>query len=492
MNTKQLLKFNPATEYNNFVKNGNFHNWLEKDVIKYDGEEPLQFANHWFGRRGGFAPGLIVSRKILEGTNDNFLRVAREVGNDNSSEIGIAQILHVSNECYLPEQTVTLSMDLRAGAGYSNPTKQLFIRIFSSVDDKNEKLNPFFLGQKSQTIGLIKATLKQEFNHFSLIIRIPSDAKQIMLSFRTSELSDSLASTDDFFDLMNVRLAPINDALDTSRTENLIPIVHVASMARSGETVFLRSLNAHPLIYNLVNLEEKDNNPETDLFRFLQHYRPNKIDVNHPLMEKLNLTPNQTLLVKQGVWEHKYPFNGIVLVRNPISVYASMISYNGASSPEEFKARKQALTRNCKRWLKDIDNNLLDSFSSLNAIEQFCTFYNRRMYPLSQLGLPIVHYEEFCLNPEPYLKKILSYFSLKYNKSVTQSHLQYSDKQTGHGLINLAEPINVQSLDKWKKHISQKEFNIIAALTYNTCQAFGYELSSYEIFLKNSHKWISE
>lgn len=491
MNTKQLLKSNPATEYN-FVENGNFHNWHEEDAIKYDGNGSLQFANHWFGRRGRFDSGLIVSRKGLEGTNNNFLRVAREAGNDNSSEIGIAQILTISNECCLSEKSVVLSMDLRAGAGYSNPTKQLFVRIFSSVDEKNKELNPFSLGQKSQTIGLIKATLKQEFNHFSLIVRIPSDAKQIMLSFRTGELSDSLASTDDFFDLMNVCLTPINDALDTSRTENLIPIVHVASMARSGETVLLRSLNGHPLIYNLVNLEEKDNNPETDLFRFLQHYRPNKIDVNHPLMEKLNLTSNQTLLVKQGVWEHKYPFNGIVLVRNPISIYASMISYNGASTPEEFKARKQALTRNCKRWLRDIDNNLLDSFDSLNVIEQFCAFYNRRMYPLSQLGLPIVHYEEFCLNPESYLKKILSYFSLKYVPSVTQSHLQYSDKQTGHGLIKLAEPINIKSLDKWKNHISQKEFKIIAALTYNTCHAFGYELNSYEILLKNSHKWISE
>lgn len=482
MNIQQLLQFNQTTKHN-FIKNGNFRHWPQGDSIKYDGGESVYFADHWFGRRGSFDAGLVVSQKVLEGTNNNLMRVAREIGNTNSSEIGIAQTLTLTDECDLAGKTISLSMDLRAGARYSNPDQQLFVYVLASNDRTTNELNPFTLGKKSQTIGLLKATLKQEFDYFSLIVRVPADAKQIMLVLRTLELSNSVASTDDFFDVMNVSLTSINDLPTTSKTENLVPIVHVASMARSGETVFLRSLNAHPLIHNLVNLREKDNEPETHLFRFLQHYESTHIDSNHPLMENLELKSNQTLLVKQGVWEHKYPFNGVVLVRNPISVYASMISYN-ASSPEEFQDRKKALTRNCKRWLRDIDNKLLDSFSSLNVIEQFCAFYNRRMYPLSQLELPIVHYEEFCLRPEPYLKKVLSSFSLHYENSVAQSHLNYSNKQTGHGLIQLAEPINPKSLNKWQKYISENEFNVIAALTYNTWNAFGYQIEWPNISVK--------
>ncbi len=475
MNIKQLLQPYQSTTQN-FIENSNFLSWSQGDIIKYNGGEPIFFADHWFGRRGSFNSGLVVSKQVLVGTNNHFMRVAREVGNKNSSEMGVAQILPLSNKCNLAEKTISLSMNLRAGANYSNPNQQVFVYVLASNDEVTKELNPFTLGNKSQTIGLLKATLKREFAHFSLIVKVPADAQQIMLVLRTLELSDSAPATeDDFFDLMNVSLTVINDLPPSAPSDNSIPIIHVASMARSGETVFLRSLNAHPQIYNLVNLKEKDNEAETQLFRFLQHYEFKQIDRAHPLTENLKLKPNQTLLVKQGVWEHKYPFNGIVLVRNPVSVYASMISYN-ASSPEEFQARKKALTRNCKRWLRDIDNQLLDSFDSLNVIEQFCAFYNRRMYPLSQLGLPIVHYEEFCLRPEPYLKKVLSSLSLNYEESVTQSHLNYSAMATGHGLIQLAEPINPKSLNKWQKYISEDEFNVIAALTYNTWNAFGYKL----------------
>lgn len=485
MNTKQLLQPNQSTK-ENFIKNNNFLDWSQGDIVKYNGGEPIFFADHWFGRRGSFNSGLVVSKQVLTGTNNHFMRVAREVGNQNSSEMGVAQLVTLKDECQLAGKTISFSMKLRAGINYSNPNQQVFIYVLVSNDQTTKELNPFTLGNKSQTVGLLKATLKQEFDHFSLIVKIPADAKQIMLVLRTLELTDSVAAAkDDFFDLMDVGLTVINDLPLTLSTNNSVPIVHIASMARSGETVFLRSLNAHPQIYNLVNLKEKDHEAETQLFRFLQHYEFKQIDRAHPLMKNLTIGSNQTLLVKQGVWEHKHPFDGVVLVRNPISVYASMISYN-ASSPEEFQARKKALTRNCKRWLRDIDNQLLDSFNSLNVIEQFCAFYNRRMYPLSQLGLPIVHYEEFCLKPEPYLKKVLSSLSLDYQESVTQSHLNYTEEQTGHGLIQLAEPINPKSLNKWQKYISEDEFNVITSLTYNTWNAFGYKLKWPNISVKKA------
>ena len=483
MNIKQISQPHQTAKHN-FIKNSNFLHWSQGDIIKYDGGESVFLADHWFGRRGSFSSGLVVSKHLSTETNHNFMRVAREAGNTNSSEIGVAQIVTLKDESNLAGKTISFSMKLRAGANYSNPNQQVFVYVLVSNDEKNTELNPFTLGNKSQTIGLLKATLQQEFDYFSLIVKVPADAKQIMLVLRTLELADSQTATnEDFFDLMDVSLTSINDLPTISPTENSVPIVHVASMARSGETVFLRSLNAHPQIYNLVNLQEKDNEAETQLFRFLQHYEFKQIDRSHPLMEDLKLKSNQTLLIKQGVWEHKYPFDGVILVRNPISVYASMVSYN-ASSPEEFQARKKALTRNCKRWLRDIDHQLLDSFNSLNVIEQFCAFYNRRMYPLSQLGLPIVHYEEFCLRPEPYLKAVLSSFSLNYQESVAQSHLNYSEEQTGHGLIQLAEPINPKSLNKWQKYISEDEFNIIAALTYNTWNAFGYKIGWPNISVK--------
>ena len=64
--------------------------------------------------------------------------------------------------------------------------------------------------------------------------------------------------------------------------------------------------------------------------------------------------------------------------------------------------------------------------------------------------------------------------------------MNYTEEQTGHGLIQLAEPINPKSLNKWQKYISEDEFNVITSLTYNTWNAFGYKLKWPNISVKKA------
>jgi len=105
-----------------------------------------------------------------------------------------------------------------------------------------------------------------------------------------------------------------------------IPIFYIASMARSGETVFLRTLNSHTKIHVLHNIENRDSPSSLRLFERLKKSSVKEIAPGE--VEHLSISSNQILIVKQGVYEAKSEFNGVVLVRNPLSIFASLISYD--------------------------------------------------------------------------------------------------------------------------------------------------------------------
>ena len=342
-----------------------------------------------------------------------------------------------------------------------------------------------------------QSNLRHQWSNPILSGKIPEGAKFIMVRAVTETMKQVPAAKDDFVEIANVELKIDYDIESENRNKSqTVPIFHVASMARSGETVFLRSLAAHPEICNLVNVEAEEQDEKLQLFKYLQQYPHPRVSLNHSLVERLNLKQQKILLVKQGTWEHQYPFNGLVLVRNPISVYASLISYGlkGKNAQSKLEKRKQnsGKSQNFQRWMREIDESIMDYFDDLNYLEQFCTLYNRRMYPLSQIGLPIVHYESFCQNPQEYLKLILQHFSLEYDQSVLNSHSKYESDRQGHGLINLSAPVNTKSLNKWKNFVSSQEFNRIASLTYNTWQAFGYDLNFQEISVKSNYQWVNQ
>lgn len=108
----------------------------------------------------------------------------------------------------------------------------------------------------------------------------------------------------------------------------MMKIVYLASHARAGETVVLRALSCHPRIHVPLQVTQ-DEDPQA--LRFVSELRANEcpeIRPDHWYAQAMKLRPDTVILVKQGVWEQRGKFDGIVLIRNPLSFVHSMLEYN--------------------------------------------------------------------------------------------------------------------------------------------------------------------
>ena len=263
-------------------------------------------------------------------------------------------------------------------------------------------------------------------------------------------------------------------------------VYHMASMARSGETLLLRTLNTHPSINVPWQIHKRDSQAATELVLRIRNLGQSKISLSAQEEEGLCIKRDQVILIKQGIWEQKHPFNGFVLVRNPVSIYSSLIEYDRFRLEyDHLKTMAKSLIRHRSfdtnkerliRWMNDIDKSLVSQLANEPKLERFCTFYNRRMFPLVNIGLPIIKYELFIQDPAKYLKQICSHFEVEYCPSLIQSHEDFKPEVRGHGRMNLSQPINSKSQDKYKLIISRSEFSKIRLLTEKTWKAYGYDL----------------
>ncbi|WP_339816151.1 hypothetical protein [uncultured Imperialibacter sp.] len=278
-----------------------------------------------------------------------------------------------------------------------------------------------------------------------------------------------------------------------------VPIIHMASMARSGETLLQRTFLAHPNIHVIANFNEKDTKDEIARVEYFKKYPETEIEIDHPIIKDLKLDGKSILFVKQGVWEHKFPFRGFVLVRNPVSIFASLVCFDKID--ERFitllKRKVRTWLRPTKqdkidneynfvrfmKWAIDVDTDLIQYLDLLDFSSLFCAFYNRRMAPLRELGLPILYYERFVADPDTELRRLLLQLDIEFYPSMLESHVSYQKGTIGHGKIDLSKPISVDSTDKYKK-IGKPVFDRICALTYNTWSAYGYDMSWAKIEVK--------
>ena len=111
-----------------------------------------------------------------------------------------------------------------------------------------------------------------------------------------------------------------------------VPVYHMASMARSGETMMLSLLNRHSQLQVVHNLRRQDEQYELDLFEYLRTCEQQVLESDHLLVAPYQLQAGQKLVLKQGVWEHRSEFKGVVLARNPISIFASLLTYDGPAN----------------------------------------------------------------------------------------------------------------------------------------------------------------
>lgn len=225
-------------------------------------------------------------------------------------------------------------------------------------------------------------------------------------------------------------------------------------------------------------INEPDVKEDLKLFRFLRNYEPYEVSPRQREVLEAKVPAGATLILKNAVWTHAFPFKGFVLARNPLSVINSFKILK--EKPEKTVSRKLQL----KRWARGIDKQLLPAMEHENNLAAVCMLYNRKMAPLARMGLPIVRYEDFAANPERVLRVLLERLSIPWNDAVLRSHENYDEGAYGHGHIPLWKPVHAESVDSWKK-LPPSVVSQIYDITYPVMHDLGYELINNQLVLRN-------
>lgn len=246
-----------------------------------------------------------------------------------------------------------------------------------------------------------------------------------------------------------------------------IPIFHMASFSRSGETLLQRCLNAHPDIEVVHQIHAHDRPDDLEIFKAFTQHKDLDININDPLLKARNLKPTSVLLLKNAVWTHGYLRRGFILVRNPFSLVAS--SFREAPPPDQAKRQRNQQIR----WAQGIDSKMVKMMGISKTIDGFLALYSRKMLQDRRDGLPFVRYEDFVQDPETWLRKIVAHMGLAWNDRVLTSHEDYPEGFKGHGGIKLWQPINQNSSDKYLT-MDERIKSHIYGLTAEVLFQYGY------------------
>ena len=110
-----------------------------------------------------------------------------------------------------------------------------------------------------------------------------------------------------------------------------IRVAHMASMARSGETLMQRAFIGHPAVHVVHDVHPTNDEYETRLFQLLRVWPGAELprwQVERHLAPGHVAASAQVLLIKQGVFAMRSPFTGFALVRNPYASFCSLWHYD--------------------------------------------------------------------------------------------------------------------------------------------------------------------
>jgi len=256
-------------------------------------------------------------------------------------------------------------------------------------------------------------------------------------------------------------------------------IYQLASFSRSGETLLLRCLNAHPDIEVVHQINEPDSEKDLSLFRKIRfNSNVHEISGDDPDVSHRNLGPSSVLLVKNAVWSDYTVRRGFILARNPFSVVMSAYRHQSPNAQSLAHQIRQQL-----RWSTGIDDRISLFIKDSSPLDGFLTLYTRKMLHDYNSGLPYIRYEDFVVNPEPTLRSITDYLGLKWSDSVLNSHTLYNQGVYGHGKIKLWQPIHPGSLDKYKT-LSSTILSKIYSFTWYALECYGYQWNGSELTLR--------
>lgn len=247
-------------------------------------------------------------------------------------------------------------------------------------------------------------------------------------------------------------------------------ILFMGSFARSGETLLLRCLQAHPALHVVHQINEHDRPADIALFEFLKTYPHTSIAHDHPIIQGARIAPGKILIVKYAVWIHPHPFQGFVLARNPFSIARSLATY-AAIHNESLHTQKARLIR----WATGIDPTLVPAINHLACLDSTAMLYTRKMLPLVYSGLPVLRYEDLTRDPHTCLRRLLQQLDIPWNDALELSHTAYSEGQYGHGGIPLWKPIHPEVTPACSG-LSEEEIARIQGYAWPVMARLGYSV----------------
>jgi hypothetical protein len=158
------------------------------------------------------------------------------------------------------------------------------------------------------------------------------------------------------------------------------PVYMMASYARSGETLTLRCLNAHPDITVLHQVRRNPTNEDKTLALHIRATVPKRVTLPARFVRERGVHEGSVLLVKRGTWQDVRPYQGFVLARNPFSVIASQAAFEDEAS----------WRNRLSRWASSIEPDLLPLRESMSCVELSARLYTAQMLGAARVGLPIV------------------------------------------------------------------------------------------------------
>jgi hypothetical protein len=246
-----------------------------------------------------------------------------------------------------------------------------------------------------------------------------------------------------------------------------IPVFHMSSFSRSGETLLLRCLAAHPDIEVVHQIAAHDTAEDTALFEHLAARAEPWIERDDPHVAHRRLGPRSVLLLKNAVWIHPHPRAGFTLVRNPFSVVRS--AYRDRPKPERLAHQVAQQTR----WAKGIDPLLVPAMEMEPTLATFTLLYVRKMLHDRDEGLPFLRYEDFVRRPDLWLGRILAHLGLPWDDRVLRSHELYPEGARGHGGIRLSEPVHEGSRSRYRS-MDPAHLSLVYGIAREALDRYGY------------------
>lgn len=228
-------------------------------------------------------------------------------------------------------------------------------------------------------------------------------------------------------------------------------IVHLASLARCGETLVQRALGAHPQVHVVFDLLEPNRPQDLRLFHFLRVWGADSVprwQIDQLIAPGVVPPHKSVLLLKQGIFQPPHRPDAFGLLRNPYASFCSLWRYDAqlAGRPADADVnRRHWFAHRLPRLMVWADCTVPWLLPALRAerdpVRQFLIFWRARVQQVLAQSDTVLRYEDFVQQPETELRRLCAALRLPFDDALLQSHAAFAPGQRGHGGIDLAAPI---------------------------------------------------